>query len=112
MESHAVLLPAASLVYPAGVSVVAVVGEGRPGQAADGGGHQRHVGPPSHLQHGDEVGGGVGVGGSNDLAVLFELAVGPWNLARGWELAVHTEVLLCVVEAGVDLGTLRREPER
>lgn len=109
MHAHAVLLPHAALVHPAGVGVGLLIRHRGPGEAAECGGDQADVGPPPVV--GGDQGHSVGVRGTHQAAVLLELTVGPWELVGGGELAVHPDVALHVGEAGVHLGPTRGVPE-
>lgn len=107
MHRHAVLLPALPLVHPAGVGEGPLVGQWRPGEAAQVGVDQADVAPPAVL-HG-HVGDNVGVGAAHQPTVLPILAVGARHLVGGRELAVHPHVSLQVSETRKNLRSLRRE---
>lgn len=102
MDSHAVLLPRATLINPAGIGVRLLVRHGGPGEAAQVGRDQADVAPPAVLyQH---VGDGVGGGAAHQPAVLPVFAVGAGHLVGGRELTVHPDVSLQVRETWKHLG--------
>lgn len=94
MDRHAVLLPAAALVNPAGVGEGLLISQRGPGEAAQIRSDQADVAPPpvlcGHIDH------GVGVGAAHQAAVLTILAVGARDLVGGWKLTVHPDVMLQV----------------
>lgn len=94
MHGHAVLLPAVSLVNPAGVGEGSLIGQRRPGEAAQCGVDQADVAPPAVLHgHVDDV---VGVSAAHQPTVLPILAVGAGHLVRGREFTVHPNISLQV----------------
>lgn len=110
MHGHAVLLPFAALVDPAGVGVRLLVGQRGPGEAAQGGADQADVAPPAVLR--GNVVDDVGVGAAHQPAVLPILAVGSGDLVGGQELAVHPDVSLHVGETREHLRPSWREHKR
>lgn len=110
MHRHAVLLPRAALVHPAGVRVGLLIGHRRPGKATQSRGDQADVAPPAvvHRHEGDSV----GVGAAHQPAVLTVLTVRALDLVSGWELTVHPDVSLQVGETREHLGSAWREQGR
>lgn len=103
MNGHAVLLPAASLINPAGVGVRLLISHRGPGEAAQVGRDQAHIAPPAvFCGHIDD---GVGDGAAHQPAVLAVLTVGTGDLVGGWELTVHPDVSLQVSQTWKHLGT-------
>ncbi len=94
MDGHAVFLPAAALVNPAGVGERPLISQRGPGEPAQSGRDQRDVAPPAVLC--GHVEDGVGVGAAHQTAVLPILAVGAGDLVSGWKLAIHPDVSLQV----------------
>ena len=94
MNSHAVLLPAAALINPAGVGVRLLIGQRGPGEAAQIGKDEADVAPPAVLC--GHIGDGVGEGAANQSAVLPILTVGTGDLVGGRELTVHPDISLQV----------------
>ncbi len=111
VECHAILLPGAALINPAGVGVRAVVRHGHPREATNVRWHQGHIGSASGLNRWDHVDRGVWVGGAHESPILFELAEWPRDLVGLWEFTVNPEVLLNVSNAGVHLWPSRGVPE-
>lgn len=94
MHGHAVLLPAVSLVNPAGVGEGPLIGQRRPGEATQCGVDQADVAPPAVLHgHVDDV---VGVSAAHQPTVLPILAVGAGHLVCGREFTVHPNISLQV----------------
>ena len=94
MHGHAVLLPFGALVNPAGVCIRLLFSHWGPGEAADSGSDQADVAPPAILSGHIDV--DIGVGATNQPAVLSILTVGAWDLVSGWELTIHPDVSLQV----------------
>ncbi len=111
VERHAILLPGAALINPAGVGVRAVVGHGHPGETTNVRWHQGHIGSASGLNRWDHVDRGVWVGGAHESPILFELTEWSRDLVGLWEFTVNPEVLLNVSNAGVHLWPSRGVPE-
>lgn len=110
MDGHAVLLPAVALVDPAGVGERPLVGQRRPGEAAQRRADQADVAPTAVLcGHVDD---GVGVGAAHQPAVLPVLAVRAGDLVGGRELAVHPDVSLQVRQTRKHLRPARSEQKR
>lgn len=94
MDGHAVLLPAAALVNPAGVGERLLISQRGPGEAAQIRTDQADIAFPAVLcGHIDD---GVGVGAAHQAAVLPVLTVGAGDLVGGWKLTVHPDVSLQV----------------
>lgn len=110
MDGHAVLLPAAALVNPAGVGERLLVVHRGPGEAAQIGIDQADVAPPAVLR--GHVDDGVGEGAAHQAAVLPVLAVGAGDLVGLRELAVHPDVSLQVSQTRKHLRPARREQKR
>lgn len=102
MNSHAVLLPSAPLINPAGVGVRLLIGHRRPGEAAQIRVDQAYVAPSTVVYgHVDDL---VGEGGPHQPAVLPILAVGAGDLVGLRELTVHPDISLQVGETWKHLG--------
>jgi len=94
MDRHAVLLPAAALVDPAGVGERLLISQRGPGETAQIRSDQADVAPPAVLcGHVDD---GVGEGAAHQAAVLPILTVGAGGLVGQWKLTVHPDVSLQV----------------
>lgn len=90
MHGHAVLLPGAALVNPAGVGERPLISQWGPGEAAQRGSDQANVASPAVLC--GHIGHSIGVGAAHQPAVLPILTVGAGHLVGGWKLTVHPDV--------------------
>lgn len=90
MNGHAVLLPAATLVNPAGVSGGSLISQWDPGEAAQVGSDQANITPPAVLY--GYIGDGIGIGAAHQPAILPILAISAGNLVGDWKLAVHPDI--------------------
>lgn len=94
MNGHAVLLPVATLVNPAGVGEGPLISKCGPGEAAQVGSDQANITPPAVLC--GYIGDGIGIGAAHQPAVLPILAIRAVNLVGDWKLAVHPDISLQV----------------
>lgn len=110
MDGHAVLLPGVALVNPAGVGERPLIGQRRPGEAAQIGTDQADVAPPAVLRR--HVDDSIGVSAAHQPAVLTVLTVGARDLVGGRKLTVHPDVSFQVGEARKHLRPTWGEQKR